>query len=638
MNQLINFLSKASVLLFFVLSSIIYAQDKDDFVFFGNNPEIVDFKLYKSLYNARKSSDRLILLDSIATQFLRSNNADSLFYYGTALKNEIASLENKKKLREKYLLKSLFYKGLGSQSMGFLDESIRYFIDGITLAKNNELMFQYFQLALANTYILKRNTLKVKSILDKLTPICTTPLMLLHYKIATSNYYILNNQFDKAKQLISTTLEKINKEKNFKLYLKLKTASGRLNILEGKSNKAISIFSEIKNQSLKKGYYDIYISSILNLGKIYSINKNYQVAEMILSAAYVNAVQWNQLNLQQKVIRLLTQVYVSKKDFKNAYSLKTQLEAINRKIITNQNQRYIKDLEFKYETLQKEKKIDTLQEDQINKQTEIEYQKTMKYVYLIGFFIILIPIILLLVVYYQKIQTQSLLNKQQEELSQKEMASLLQTQELELIKNTIVVQNKERDRIARELHDSIGANIAGIKLQMNNLIDNDPKINPLLKQLEKTYQHVRDISHSLIPNEFKNNHFTILVKNYIATLNQNNTVTINFEAYPENIINTFNYTLQSNLLNIIKELITNAFKHANATEIDLRISIDKESNSIQLLYEDDGIGFDLNITSKGIGIQNIEHRIKVFNGTFSIDSALNRGTVIIINIPQQDLI
>ncbi|WP_231891965.1 sensor histidine kinase, partial [Tenacibaculum ovolyticum] len=277
-----------------------------------------------------------------------------------------------------------------------------------------------------------------------------------------------------------------------------------------------------------------------------------------------------------------------------------------------------------------------LQEDQVKKETEIEYQKTIKYSILIGFFIILIPIILFLIVYYQKLQTQSLLNKQQEALRQKEMTSILQAQELELIKNTIIVQNKERDRIARELHDSIGGNIAGIKLQMNNLIDSNPEVSSLLEQLEKTYQHVRDISHSLIPDEFKENNFTVLVKNYIATLNQNNTVLINFEAYPEKTVNALNYTLQSNLLNIIKELITNAFKHANAVEIDLQISILKNENSIELLYEDDGIGFDLEKTNKGIGIQNIEHRVKIFKGVFSIDSALNRGTVITISIPQQD--
>ncbi|CAM1365271.1 conserved protein of unknown function [Tenacibaculum soleae] len=636
MNKLIN--NEFKILIWFLLlfTSIMCAQDKDNFIMFGYIPKVVDNQLHKSLRDAIKPKDRLVLLDSIATQFLRSNNADSLFHYGTEIKNELFNLNNEEKFKDKYELKGLLYKGLGSQNMGFLDESISYFIKGIILAKNDDLIFQRFQLALADTYILKGDALKLKTILDELKPICNTQPLLFYYKIARTNYYLLNYQPDEAKKIIESTLRAINKKKYPKIYLRLKAALGKLTLLGGNFDEALSIFSEIKSQTLNDGYYDIYISITLSQGEIYNRTKNYEIAEMVLSTAYINAVQWNQLNLQQKIIRALTQLYVSKEDFKNAYNLKTQLQSINRKIITNQNQRFIRDLEFKYETLKKEKKISTLQEDQVNKQTEIEYQKTIKYAILVSFFIILIPIILLLIVYYQKLQTQSLFGKQQEVLRQKEMTSVLQTQELELVKNTIVVQNKERDRIARELHDSIGGNIAGIKLQMNNLIDRNPEVSSLLDQLEKTYQHVRDISHSLIPNEFKENNFTVLVKNYIVTLNQNNTVLINFEAYPENAVNSLNYTLQSNLLNIIKELITNAFKHANAAEIDLQISVLKQGNSIELLYEDDGIGFDLKNTNKGIGIQNIEHRVKIFKGIFSIDSALNRGTVITISIPHQD--
>ncbi|PKH51842.1 hypothetical protein CXF68_14610 [Tenacibaculum sp. Bg11-29] len=636
MNQFTNYISKIFIVFLFILAPILCAQNKDNFVMFGHTPRVVNRQLYKSLYNAKETKEKLVLLDSIATLFLRSNNADSLFYYGTVIKNELFNLKKTDNLKDKYELKGLLYKGLGSQNMGFLEESIGYFIKGITLAKKDGLVFQRFQLALADTYILKRDILKLKNILDELKPICNTEPLLVYYKIAESNYNILNKQPDKAKKIIKAALKTANKKKYTKIYLRLKTALGMLISYEGKFKEALSIFHEIKKETLTNGYYDIYISITLNQGEIYQRTKNYEIAEMVLSSAYVNSVQWNQLNLQKKIIRALVQLYVSTEDFKNAYNLKTQLESVNRKIIKNQNLRYIRNLEFKYETLKKEKKISKLQEDQVKKETEIEYQKTIKYAILIGFFIILIPIILFLIVYYQKLQAQSLLNKQQEVLRQKEMTSILQAQELELVKNTIIVQNKERDRIARELHDSIGGNIAGIKLQMNNLIDSNPEVSSLLEQLEKTYQHVRDISHSLIPDEFKENNFTVLVKNYIATLNQNNTVLINFEAYPEKTVNALNYTVQSNLLNIIKELITNAFKHANAVEIDLQISILKNENSIELLYEDDGVGFDLKKTSKGIGIQNIEHRVKIFKGVFSIDSALNRGTVITISIPQQD--
>jgi len=608
-------------------------QNKQEFSAFGHTPKVVNSELYKALFKAKRGEERLLLLDSIGNLFNRPNNPDSLLHYGSEIKNEILTHNIAPYLKDKYKLKALLYKGLGSQSMGLLDEAIGYFIEGISIENKDTHILQQFRLGLADTYLLKRNPIKVKAILDEM-PINTLKLNLhAKYFLITANYYILNNQFNEAEELINTTLNIVDKEAQQRIYLNLKESLGRLKFLDSKFNESFSIFSSIKEETLAEGYYDIYTSIMFTEGKMYSLLKNQQIAEMALNTAYVNALNWNRLDLQKKIINALVKVYNEKEDYKNAYNLKTHLDVVNAEILDKQNQRALKDLEFKYETLKKEEKINTLQLDTLKKEKEIAKQKTIKYAFLIGFLVVLIPTILLLVVYYQKLQTQSLLNKKQEALNQQEMASLLQTQELDLAKNTIVVQNNERDRIARELHDSIGGNIAGIKLQITNFVDTNPEATILLEQLDKTYQHVRDISHSLIPTEFKENNFTVLVKNYINTLRQNNTVIINFDAHPEQAVNNLNYALQSGLLNIIKELITNAFKHAKASEIDLQISSFKNQNSIELIYEDDGVGFNIKETHKGIGLQNIEHRVTSFKGQFLIDSALNRGTVITISIP-----
>ena len=105
--------------------------------------------------------------------------------------------------------------------------------------------------------------------------------------------------------------------------------------------------------------------------------------------------------------------------------------------------------------------------------------------------------------YYQKIQTQSELAKKQEEYNTEKVKSLLQEQELNLIKASIDGQDEERKRIAQELHDSIGGNLAGIKLQLSSLAQNSPALKTINSQIDETYQLVRDISHTLIPKKFK---------------------------------------------------------------------------------------------------------------------------------------
>lgn len=608
------------------------AQNRQEFVAFGTRPKVVPDQLHKDLKYAKTIDLKLKLLDSVGNLFKRSGNPDSLVYYGTKIKKLALSASLAPETKNKYKLKALVFNGLGLKNMGLLDEAVGNLLNAIALSKNNLALQTACNLVLAETYLLKQQPKKAKTILNDVALHISKTSLSAQYQATTIDYYLYTKQTNKALSWIDNALDSIKKSDKNKLYLQLQLKKGQVFLFKNQSDKALQVFSEIKNEVLSEGYFDVYTAIILNEGRIFTSTKNYVLAEMALSSAYVNAVQWNRLDLQQKIIGALTALYVKKGDYKNAYNLKTQLDAVNQVIRANQNQRLVKDLEIKYETLKKEQEINTLQEDKIIKQAEIKRQKTIKYAILIGFLIVLIPIILLLVVYYQKLQTQSLLSKQQEILSQQEVKSLLQAQELELANTTIAVQNKERDRIARELHDSIGANIAGIKLQLD--ANNSTNTKPLLDQLDKTYHQVREISHSLIPKEFKEQRFVSLVKHYINNISKNKSVAITFEAYPEKDLNKIDYKLQSTLLNISKELITNAFKHANATEIDLQISLLADDDSIQLIYEDDGQGFDTKTTKNGIGLNNIKHRVSALKGTFSINSRLNKGTVITLSIPQ----
>ena len=89
--------------------------------------------------------------------------------------------------------------------------------------------------------------------------------------------------------------------------------------------------------------------------------------------------------------------------------------------------------------------------------------------------------------------------------------------------------------------------------------------------------------------------------------------------------------IQTTLYKILQELINNTIKHANATVIDVNVSA--SSNFINLLFEDNGGGFEKENSLKGVGLINIEKRVKKINGTLNIDTVLGRGTLIDITIP-----
>src|SRR5690606_39439863 len=91
-------------------------------------------------------------------------------------------------------------------------------------------------------------------------------------------------------------------------------------------------------------------------------------------------------------------------------------------------------------------------------------------------------------------------------------------QELELIKASIEGQDNERKRIAQELHDSIGGNLAAIKLQFGSIANGKKIYSDINKQIDLTYKQVRTISHNLIPKKFSQNPFLSVINEYMANI------------------------------------------------------------------------------------------------------------------------
>lgn len=628
-------IKKRAFLIFWLFCFMGFTQEKRyDFTAFGHMPKVVSNDFFVKLNNSDSKAVRFQYIDTIARIYLKSGHADSLMHYGQLLKNETLYEASSTGNIEDFRLKALYYEGNAAQIMGLLDEAIKFYINGIEASGTDNSIHKYLKLQLAETYLLKGEYKKTQNLLEELPQTEIPNDFFLKNTVIKSRFLIRDKNYDLAKAMINKALSEDFVEDYQKLKLELQLNLSDIELRQRHYNAFISSSNSIKEEAFNEGFYDLYIEASINIGFANAMLKNYDIAEMALSSAYVNTIQWNRLELQQRVINALVKLYNAKEDYKNAYSLMTQYQAISREITSKQNQRLVRDLELKYETLKKEKEIDKLQEDQLLQESEIDRQKTIKYAFLIGFLVILVPIILLLIVYYQKLQTQSLLNTQQEAINQQEVKTLLQSQELELAKSAIAVQSKERDRIARELHDSIGGNLAGIKLKMNSLGDSQPEFRQILNQLDATYDQVREISHSLIPKEFEASAFTDLVQNYIQNIREASAVNIRFETYPYDALNAIDVQFQVALFNMIKEMVTNALKHAEADEISIQLTSVFEEKSIELIYEDDGIGFDLKSINKGLGLNSIQTRVADFKGTISINTALNRGTVISISIPQ----
>ncbi len=215
----------------------------------------------------------------------------------------------------------------------------------------------------------------------------------------------------------------------------------------------------------------------------------------------------------------------------------------------------------------------------------------------------------------------------------RDRAILLESQknhQIEIIKAIVESQEQARNKIGRELHDMIGANISVIKQQV------DKKNRSLINIIDRTIDSVRTLSHGLVTPLIKDDDFTDEITDLCIASSD---LDIKVRSHFHNWSKIENAETATHLYRIIQELLQNAIKHSNAKQILIQFIVNKENN-LTVMYEDDGIGFDYkkSYNRKGLGLINIENRIKLMGASIIYDTKeKGSGTTVIIHIGEKKM-
>lgn len=193
----------------------------------------------------------------------------------------------------------------------------------------------------------------------------------------------------------------------------------------------------------------------------------------------------------------------------------------------------------------------------------------------------------------------------------------------------IKAQESERKRIAVMIHDDIGNRLNILSLWLNNL---DTKGDELIKknittQMSSLIDSARSISHSLYPVNLETVGLVLYIEELIANLSGriNISLTVSPKFQKKNIF------IEVQLYRIIQEFTTNVLKHSEASKV--RIYIKDYTSHLGVVISDNGQSFDYEEVKKGMGIKNIESRIKSMNAAYKWKNVLNEGSRLIIKIP-----
>jgi len=208
----------------------------------------------------------------------------------------------------------------------------------------------------------------------------------------------------------------------------------------------------------------------------------------------------------------------------------------------------------------------------------------------------------------------------------------------ELLHSTILTQEEERKRIAKELHDDIGSKLNVIFLNMHRLekhTNGNEEIEEISKEvnglINRTIDTTRRISHDLLPPTLEDFGLIEALKELVDGYNQSGKLAIRFNVFGE-ASDLDNKLIDLNLFRIIQELIKNSVTHGKSTGIDLNIKIDSSIVSIE--YQDNGIGFDVDQINnqRGIGIKNIVSRMNMIKAQYNFESSEGNGFEMMINL------
>lgn len=417
-------------------------------------------------------------------------------------------------------------------------------------------------------------------------------------------------------------------------------------------------------KAAKKIKHDVLLANIFNLHFYFYTNiKEPEIAKKYLDSSLIYAIKSNDISAIETAKNNLGVHYVStEKDYNKAIKLYTELIEDSKKHSLQEKNASIAylNLSYIYNELGNHKKayeyqsiyvdfIDSLllhkndsELEKIKTQYELdkaenEYkekehllqQKQLKNEKML--YLLLAILMFLAVLFYFFYQNLKLRQKNK-------LKDIHHTTQQNIVNATIDGQEEERKRLSGVLHDNISALLSSAGLHISAFEANYPEMKDELTKtkniLKEAHDKVRDLSHDLIPPVLDKFGLAMAFQD-LCEKNSNSLIHFNFNNLTANE-ERFQNEFETKLYFIVAELFNNIIKHSKASEATL--TLEKQSNQLAINIKDNGKGFNLNESDsqKGLGLSQIKTRIKSMNGSISINSKEQLGTIIHIKVEIPD--
>jgi signal transduction histidine kinase len=474
------------------------------------------------------------------------------------------------------------------QALELQHEALRYFEQ-----TRNRFMVAHAMASLANTYRLMCDFSKEKMYLK---------------------FSEINNKYlrDNTLQLIVFNNQVINFQHQ-RQYDSALVVAGRLLKLAKATNKTNFVIGGLFYEGIQNQFKGNYRTAIARLHDCLAAIPNVH------------------LSLEAKQCYLhLSQCYESLRDYPNAYRYSQRYAQATNAILDNQRQTALQRQALQFDFEGKRRQILNLEKEKAVAEQTALWQRTVAMSVGVAAVVLLCALFSVLYFYRQKIRSERVIEHQKEEIKQKEINELKQELSLQNIQAIVTGQETERERIAKDLHDSLGGMLATVRLRFDAL---RPKrstqaYDESLSMLDATIQEVRHIARNLQPDALLQFGLTAALRDLVNRTHGPHLPDVEFQHYGSDfeLLPTQSLTV----FRIVQELLQNALKHARATEI--LIQLNWQYPTLMILVEDDGVGYNPAVSPQGMGTRNIKTRVDYLKAHLEVQSALGKGTTVVVTV------
>ncbi len=410
----------------------------------------------------------------------------------------------------------------------------------------------------------------------------------------------------KYSELCISLSEKINSKAN--MALSQNELSYRFTV-QKKYGKALEMSLKAIENFDEAGMFYHEMSALINLSNIYVRLKDYKMAlQAVVRATNLCAIEENR-NLFMRLYLQMAIIYNLTGNYKEAYGFLSLSRSLMENFYKDRISTQINEQSAKYDLFTKDQKI---------REAEQKNEFHKKQFLFLVIIVVILFIAFVLSFFYFKL-------KRKDFVKQK------------LIEAVILTEEKERKRIASDLHDGLGPLLSAAKLYFQAYIDADNAAEKsaieakLIGIIDSAIDDSTRISHNISPQILEKYGLKVALENFIGEidLSKNIGFDLKFEE-----ISRFDLKVELTIYRTILELIHNTLKHAKASRIGINVFISE--NMLHVQYSDNGSGFSAEEKmgqKQGTGLKNIKNRINSLEGTLIFDNRQSEGMKASIKIP-----